>query len=96
MARFIMDNKMFDTETAEKLCEWSMQWEIYYSILGRNLYPHYDTTLYRTKKGNYFCVGLLDSGRLKAQLLSEEEAKSILMIHNYEKYCELYSPLEEG
>lgn len=96
MAKFIMKNKIFDTDTSEVLCKWQKQWETYSIIWGRNIYPYKETTLYRTKKGNYFCVGVFDYGELKAQLLTEKEVKEILMRNNYSKYCELYEPLEEG
>lgn len=94
MARFIINDKIYDTETAEKLCEYDAQWKME-TLLG-SWYPFRDTTLYRTKKRAYFRVSNADYGRLQAELLTEEDAKQVLMRQNYEKYCELYKPLEEG
>lgn len=37
-----------------------------------------------------------DYDTLTAQLMTEAEAKQILMRYNYEKYAELYGELEEG
>ena len=96
MGRFILHNKIYDTDTAEKLCEWRKSWQPSIDFLGCKVYPVRDTTLYRTKRGNYFCVGRGGYDTLTAQLMTEAEAKQVLMVYNYKKYVELFGELEEG
>ena len=59
-------------------------------FLGGKVYRDYNSILYRTYKGAYFCVRDLDFGRFLAQLLTEEEGKGYLMRNNYPRYVELY------
>ena len=94
MAKFIIQDKIYNTDTAEKLCEFTRDWEE--TLLGSKVFIRYHTTLYRTIKGAYFCVRSADFSRFVAQLLTEKEGKQYLMRHNYTRYVELYGELEEG
>ena len=92
--KFIVNNKIYDTETAEKLCSFSEQWKVD-TILGA-IYPYRDTDLYRTKKGAYFIVSQGDYGRFEMRCVNEHEAKRYLMYNDYSKYVELFGELEEA
>lgn len=50
--RFIVNNKLYDTDKAELLCTFSKQWES--KTILDTLYPYRDTNLYKTAKGAYF------------------------------------------
>ena len=51
--------------------------------------------LYKTKKGNYFILKELPD-RTITNVVSEDTVKKILLEHNYDKYAELFGPLEEA
>lgn len=51
--------------------------------------------LYKTKKGNYFNVQELPD-RTITNVVSEDTVKKILLEYNYDKYAELFGPLEEA
>lgn len=51
--------------------------------------------LYKTKKGNYFNVQELSDGTI-ANVVSEDMVKKILLKYDYDKYAELFGPLEEA
>lgn len=92
--RFIISNKIYDTEKAEKLCVFSKQWET--STIFGTLYPYHNTTLYRTAKGAYFLVGDFDYDRGKIEVITEAEAKTYLMHYAYNRYVEMFGELEEA
>ena len=76
--KYIMDGKIYDTETSEVI--------LIYKI--RNV-------LYKTKKGNYFNLKVLPNMTI-TNVVSEDTVKKILLEHNYDKYTELFGPLEEA
>ena len=92
--KFIVNNKIYDTENAEKLCTFSKQWESK-TIVG-TLYPYRDTTLYKTAKGAYFLTCCMDYGRHYIEVINENTAKKYLMHNDYSKYVELFGELEEA
>jgi hypothetical protein len=96
MAKFIVKDKVYDTEKAVLLCEGDKQWEEYYIFFGRNLYPYRPTKLYKTLKGNYFFVFEKDYGSLHISVCTEQEAKDWLKYKNYDKYVEMFGELEEA
>lgn len=53
MSKFIVNNKVYDTEKAEVIATGNRKWEEYNWIFGRNIYPSRDTTLYKTAKGAF-------------------------------------------
>lgn len=93
--RFIVDNKIYDTDKAELLAEGERQYEEKSFLLDCTFYPHYKTKLYKTEKGNYFFVYIRDSKNL-IEVTDEETAKGWLMYKNYSKYVELFGELEEA
>lgn len=55
----------------------------------------YNVYLYKTKKGNYFMLKELPDKTI-TNVVSEDTVKKILLDHNYDKYAELFGPLEEA
>lgn len=92
--RFIVNNKIYDTDKAELLCSFRKQWESE-TILG-TLYPYRDTNLYKTVKGNYFLTCTADYGTNYIKVIDEANAKNYLMRNNYDKYVEMFGELEEA
>lgn len=88
-----MDGKMYDTETSEviliyKTCDLDI-------FLFSARFTPCDVYLYKTKKGNYFTLKVLPDKTITS-VVSEETVKNILKKHNYDKYAELFGPLEEA
>lgn len=92
--RFIVKDKLYDTDKAELLCTFSKQWKSE-TILG-TLYHYRDTDLYKTAKGAYFITSTADNGKNYIEVVKEITAKYYLMHNNYDKYCEMFGPLEEA
>ena len=87
----IIDNKLYDTDTAEFLFE----------FLRENQYRYFQLTyyteklnikIYKTKKGAYFEV----ENDKKINLITERCFKKILMDLNPDKYIELFEDVEEA
>lgn len=76
--KYIMDGKIYNTETSEII--------LIYKICN---------VLYKTKKGNYFNIQELPD-RTITNVVSEDTVKKILLKYNYDKYAELFGPLEEA
>lgn len=93
--KFIVSNKIYDTEKSEKLCTFQKQWESV-SVWGIPYNPNKETTLYRTAKGAYFLVAKFDYNEYRINVISEEQAKTHLMYKAYEKYVEMFGELEEA
>lgn len=93
--KFIVNDKIYDTDKAEVLCTFVTEWEIQTSIFG-GPWSRMNTTLYKTAKGSYFitCKDFYDKSYIK--VIGEKKAKRYLMYHNYEKYAEMFGPLEEA
>ena len=92
--KFIVNNKIYDTDKAELLCTFSKQWESK-TIVG-TLYPYRDTNLYKTAKGAYFFTCCTDYGTHYIEVIDENTAKYYLMRKNYDKYVEMFGALEEA
>lgn len=91
--KFIYKNKIYDTETAELLCQFEKEWETK-TVFGI-IYPKHPTCLYKTRKGAYFMTYTI-SDSVFFQLIAEDNAKAYLCRHNFDKYIELFGELEEG
>lgn len=97
MARFIVDNKLYDTNTAEKICTGYLKRELYSKFLGSTLTTNCRATLYKSKKGTWFFTYKIDSFGCNYMLLpTEKEALEFIQRFDYENYCKRYGPLEEG
>jgi len=96
LGSYIMNDKIYDTDKSEKICEGYIA-EANPLTLFRKVISYTfmnEIFLYRTQKGNYFCTYPHNFG--KAKTLSEDESKNIMKHYNYTRYCELYDPLEEA
>ena len=92
--RFIVNNKIYDTEKSELLCTFEKQWEI--KTLCSMMYLSLDTNLYRTVKGAYFLTCREDYDRSCIEVINEDVAKVYLIHNNYDKYIEMFGELEEA
>ena len=91
--KYVMDGKLYDTETSEviliyKICNLDV-------FLFSAKFTPCDVYLYKTKKGNYFTLKVLPD-RTITNVVSEDTVKKILLEYNYDKYAELFGPLEEA
>lgn len=86
MAKYVIDDKVYDTEKAEVICKNAAP-----LIFGRNIPQTKSGTIYRTKKGAYF----FECGA-NAYTITEEQVKHYLKYHYYKKYAELFGELEEA
>ncbi len=93
--KFIINQKLYDTEKATLIAEGEKQFEEDSAFFGK-IYPKRDVKLYKTQKGAFFYVYNKDYGTICAMAISEDEAKSWLMHKAYNKYVELYGELEEA
>lgn len=88
-----MDGKMYDTETSEVILRYkTLDLDVF---LFSARFTSCDVYLYKTKKGNYFTLKVLPDKTI-TNVVSEETVKKILLEHNYDKYTELFGPLEEA
>ena len=92
--KFIVNNKLYDTEKAELLCTFEKPWETKTLLGTMNFYRK--TNLYKTAKGAWFLTSTNDSENSYIKVISEKMGKNYLMHNAYEKYCEMYGPLEEA
>ena len=92
--RFIVNDKLYDTNKAELLCSFYEQWA-QKTIIG-TLYPTLKTNLYVTAKGAYFITSKEDYDRPCIEVINEDKAKAYLMHYNYDKYAEMFGELEEA
>ena len=92
--RFIVNNKIYDTEKSELLCTFYKRWKI--KTLCSVMYPLRDTKLYRTAKGAYFLIYIKDYDGIGVEVINEDVAKVYLIHNNYDKYIEMFGELEEA
>lgn len=88
-----MDGKLYDTETSEVILRYKTRNLDVFLFSAR--FTPCDIYLYKTKKGNYFTLKVLPDKTI-TNVVSEETVKKILLDHNYDKYAELFGPLEEA
>lgn len=91
--RYVMDGKLYDTETSEVILIYKTRNLDVFLFSAR--FTPCDVYLYKTKKGNYFTLKELPDKTIM-NVVSEEMVKKILLEHNYDKYTELFGPLEEA
>lgn len=99
MARFVINNKVYDTEKME-LIGTVRKWYPFDSWILQHLYgedvgQNYDCQLYRSHKGNWLLVHSGDID-LAGEAIKECEAKELLMHSDYDTYVALFNPLEEA
>lgn len=91
--KYIMEGKLYDTETSEVILIYKIR-NLDVFLFSARFIPC-DVYLYKTKKGNYFILKELPD-RTITNVVSEDTVKKILLEHNYDKYAELFGPLEEA
>ena len=99
MARFIINDLIYDTEKMEYIAE-VRKWYEYTGILEKRIFgdgvgKKYDCKLYRSKRGNYF-IEHERNYRIIGEAITKKEAKELLKCCAYEKYAELFGELEEA
>ncbi len=100
MARFIIQNKVYDTDKMEfiSVVEKWYKFEGYFlkQMFGEEMGRRYMRDLYRSPKGNYLLVHTNDCDQLVGQAITENEAKELLLRSNYDVYAKLYGELKEA
>lgn len=97
MAIFIIDNKLYDTNTAEKICTGCIQTELRNKLFGTTIKADCEAILYKSKKGTWFYTYRVNSfGNWYIRFPTENEALKFIQHFDYKKYCKMYGPLEEG
>lgn len=96
--QYLVNNRIYDTEKAEKIISYSKFLEI--NRLGcLTMYKKYKHTLYKTKKDRYFLV-IEDYKHIEheeIELLTETEVKDLLCeLNAIDEYKDLFGELEEG
>ncbi len=90
----IIDHKLYDTETAKKICEYNRLIKGDALLLKPTYFAGICTnTIYKTKKGRFFDY-IEDSGAIL--LVSEEYVKHILGHIYPDKYIEVFGKVKEG
>lgn len=101
--RYLLNNKVYDTEKAQEIIKYIKPIE--HNGLFLKTYPKYRHTLYETQKGKFFVhigeyVGNPDisyGDKDYIELLSADEVKEVLnQLNEIEKYEEIFDDLEEG
>lgn len=92
--RRIINNKLYDTEKAGKICTFTEYRKVRSSTAENN----YITTLwfyelYETKKGQYFKYDQLEH---KIELVTEEYAKSVVADADVNLYIKMFGVIEGG
>lgn len=91
----IINNKLYDTEKAEKVIEFRRSGMKTSELWGTtmNLPYRHDITLYKTAKGNYFEV---DEDDKVLRVVSEAQVKELLTNIDPDLYIKLFGEVEEG
>lgn len=100
MARFIIKNKVYDTNKM-KLVGHVRKWYEFQGWLQKQMFGDgmgrmYDCELYRSEKGSFLPVYENDRSDTVGQAIDEAEAKALLMSCDYDSYVELFGELEEA
>lgn len=99
MAKFIIENKVYDTSKMTLICK-VKKWYEYTGYFLRQMYGKgcgrkYVCDLYRSKKGNWLLVHDGESCCI-GEAITEEEAKTLLKQYDYDSYAKEYGELEEA
>lgn len=89
MALYIIGFKKYDTDKMEFIANISK----YYPnpLFSKIINDRYDGKLYRSKKGTY----LFECNK-GGEVITEQEAKDLLLKYDYKAYEKLFGELEEG
>lgn len=99
MARFIINDLLYDTDKMEFIADVKKWYEcrgfVEKIIFGEGVGKMYDCKLYRSQKGNFLLVSEQDY-KIIGEPISEEEAKRLWRKYDYETYAKCYGELEEA
>ncbi len=101
--RYMLENKVYDTEKAKEIFKYTKPVE-HQGSFGMRFYPRFEHTLYKSSKGQFFVhVGKYVGKEISyddkdyIELLSENDVKAILSkLNEINLYEELFDDLEEG
>lgn len=93
---FIIEDKIYNTETSEKVIKYRKPYPVEL-IIGGTIYIKHETILYRTKKGNWFSVKKGDYDTYTAYQETEESVKKLLeQLNAIDVYNKYFEQLEEA
>ena len=91
MGRYIMNDKVYDTEKSTKLASGHIsEPSAWYSYINITI----SVELWKTTKGNYFFVRVSDRNR--GQPINEDQARDFLKKNDYDAYVKEFGELEEA
>ena len=93
----IIDNKIYDTEKADKIYDFRRKVKGDECILWPGHYFYYWTNaqVYKTKKGNYFLhLDKAEGYDEKIETITEEKVKELIKELNPDKYLELFGSVD--
>ena len=99
MARFIINEKVYDTDKMEligKVKKWFTASDAVKKWFGANTGFTRECELYRSVKGNWLLVYGDDVNGRTGCAIDESEARTLLMKSDYETYVSLFGELEEA
>ena len=92
--KFIIGDKIFNTENAEKVIDYKKS---YKDPVFSFMKYFRDTTLYKTKKGNFFSVSKCDYEKCQAEEETIESARDIIKSLNaIDIYLKYFEKLDEA
>ncbi len=97
MSRFIIHQKVYDTEKMEQIGtvkKWRIN-NLISMIMHEERGAFLCHKLYRSAKGNYLLTWE-DCSKIYAEAIREEEAKDLLMRYDYDNYRKLFGDLEDA
>lgn len=101
MAKFIINNLVYDTEKMERVAEVEKVYPCEDSLWDKllyhgQLYRRYKCDLYRSKKGRFLLTRKNNIGDMYGEAIEETEAKQLLMQYDYDTYTQLFGELDEA
>ena len=100
MARFVINNKLYDTEKMRHVANVRKWYELDgwldQALFGKGMGRMHDCKMYRSEKGNFLLVRQGDYNTLIGEAITETEAKSLLMQYDLPAYTSLYGAIEEA
>lgn len=98
---FVINEKKYDTEKMQIVSVVEKSYMVSSYCLEKCdkkkiFLQNYNCILWRTEKGNWFLSLVRDNGNFVGEAIDENEAKSLLLKHDIEKYEEIFGELEEA
>ncbi|APC41543.1 hypothetical protein [Clostridium estertheticum] len=94
--KFIIDGKIYDTEKAETIIKYETSYPIKI-LTGHTIYVRRPTTLYKTKKGNWFSVNIGDFEQHNFNKENEISVKRLFTeLNKIKLYTKYFEELDEA